>query len=233
MSAFKTWLASRFDRYFHSNKKTIYFVRHGETVSNAEHIRQGPEGPLSEKGRQQAAQTGKRLVGFPIEVMIASPYERTRETAGIINSYLHKPLDYCDLLRERKNPTEIVGKWADDPEVRMIVDKIDKSFHDANFRFSDEENFEDLKLRAHQLLDYLEQRPEKNILCVTHGIFLTMVIAYMQYRENLTSQDYAKMTFFNPANNAAITVCEFDPYQVKKPDHGWSLLAWNDYTRGR
>lgn len=226
-------LFSSFLSYFKlpTSKKTIYFVRHGETVLNAEHIRQGPEGPLSERGKQQAAETGKRLVGFPIDVMIASPFERTRQTAEIINSYLHKPLDYSELLRERKNPTEIIGKWYDDQEVRKIIDMIDKSFHESNFRYSDEENFEDLKLRAHQLLDFLEARPEKHILCVTHGIFLTMVIAYMQYREKLTSEAYAKLTFFNPANNAAITVCEFDPLDTSSPEHGWSLLAWNDYSR--
>ena len=40
--------------------KLIYFVRHGETLNNAKGIRQGPEGPLSEKGRAQALATAKR-----------------------------------------------------------------------------------------------------------------------------------------------------------------------------
>jgi probable phosphoglycerate mutase len=211
--------------------KRVYFVRHGETILNAQRVRQGAEGALSEKGREQAKLTGERLKNFPIDIMLVSPFERTKETAAIINTYVNKPLEYNDLLKERKNPTEIIGKWYDDPEVRNIIDRIDKSFHEGNLRYSDEENYEDLKARAEKLLDYLATRPEQNILCVTHGIFLTMVIAFMQYREKLTPMDYARLSFHNPASNAGITVCEFDPAQVQNPDKGWSLIAWNDYSR--
>jgi broad specificity phosphatase PhoE len=211
--------------------KRIYFVRHGETILNAKHIRQGSEGGLTEKGKEQARLTGERLRSFPIDVMLVSPFERTRETADIINSYLHKPLEYNDLLKERRNPSEIIGKEAESPEVRKITDLIDKSFHDGNLRYSDEENYEDLKERAKELLDYLSNRPEQNIVCVTHGIFLTMVIAYMQHHDRLTPQDYIKLSFYNQANNAGITVCEFDRWQRKNDDKGWSLIAWNDYSR--
>jgi broad specificity phosphatase PhoE len=211
--------------------KRIYFVRHGETILNAQRVRQGAEGALSEKGRTQAQATGERLKNFPIDIMLVSPFERTQETAGIINEIIHKPFELNDLLKERKNPTEIIGKWYDDVEVRHIIDRIDKSFHEGNLRYSDEENYEDLKARAEQLLDYLATRPEKNILCVTHGIFLTMVIAVIQYRNKLTPMDYARLAYHNPATNAGITVCALDPSQVENPDKGWSLIAWNDYTR--
>jgi broad specificity phosphatase PhoE len=212
-------------------KKRIYFVRHGESVLNAQHIRQGAEGALSQKGKEQARLTAERIKLFPIDVMIVSPYERTTETAAIINTFLHKPTEYSDLLKERRNPSEIVGKWADDPEARNIIDRIDKSFHAGNLRFSDEENYEDLKARAEALLDFLAARPEQNILCVTHYIFLTMVIAVMLYRENLRAEDYIKLSFFNQSNNAAITVCEYDASEKDSENKGWSLLAWNDYDR--
>jgi broad specificity phosphatase PhoE len=213
-----------------SSKKHIYFVRHGETVLNAKQIRQGSEGPLSEKGRKQAAQTGERLASFKFDIVLVSPFQRTRETADIINTYLHNKLEYVDLLVERRNPKEIIGKWAGDPEVRNIVDRIDKSFHDDNLRFSDEENFSDLKKRAAKLLMYLSQRPEKNILCVTHGIFLAMIMAYANYGESLTPEMYIKMSFFDPAKNAGISVCEYDPHHRKR-ESGWRVLAWNDYSR--
>jgi len=211
--------------------KNIYFVRHGETILNAQRIRQGAEGALSEKGRTQAKFVGERLKEFPIDVIIASPYERTVESAGIINSFVNKPIEYSDLLMERRNPKEIIGKSYDDPEVRKIIDRIDKSFHEGSLRYSDEENFDDLKDRARKLLDYLQNRKEEKILCVTHGIFLTMVIAYMQYRDTLTAQEYVRLSYFNPANNAGITVCRYNPRERKNETGGWSLLAWNDYGR--
>ncbi len=211
--------------------KRIYFVRHGETLLNAAHIRQGSEGGLSDRGKEQARLTGERLKLFPIDIMLVSPFERTKETAAIINTYVNKTIEYSDLLKERKNPTEIIGKGAETPEVRKITDLIDKSFHEGNLRYSDEENFEDLKTRARELLAFLSTRPEVNILCVTHGIFLTMVIGYMQMGEALTPADYVKMSFYNQANNAGITMCEYDPSKKKEADKGWSLIAWNDYNR--
>src|SRR3989344_4694972 len=111
--------------------KLIYFVRHGETENNAKNIRQGSEGHLSEKGRAQALEVAKKFPreqGHP-QVIIASPYERTRETAEIIAHELDMEVEYSDLLVERKNPTEIVGHEGGEKDVRQIIDRIDKSFH--------------------------------------------------------------------------------------------------------
>lgn len=210
--------------------KTVYFVRHGETVLNAAKIRQGSEGGLSDKGKLQVQAQAERLKIYTIDIILASPFERTRETAAIINKSLNKKIEFNPLLAERRNPSEIIGKSADDPEVRHIVDVIDKSLHEGGLRYSDEENFEDLKKRAHDLLEYLAHRPERNILCVTHGIFLTMVIAYIQFGEALTAQRFVELSFFNPTNNAAITVCGYNP-RKKRFNNGWQLRAWNDYAR--
>lgn len=210
----------------------FYFVRHGESILNSQGIRQGSEGSLSDKGKAQADITGQRLKHRKIEVLLVSPYTRTRETAAEINKYLNKPIEYNDLLKERRNPSEIVGQHADDPEVRKIVDLIDRSYHLDDYRYSDEENFEDLRDRAKALLAYLETRKEKTVLVVTHGIFLKMFIAYMLYRDNLTASGYNKLSFFNASNNAAITVCEYvDGWFAPKPPKRWKLLSWDDYAR--
>jgi broad specificity phosphatase PhoE len=225
------WM-SFFNRFFNRySVKRFYFVRHGETLLNAAHIRQGAEGALSDRGKEQARLTGERLKLFPIDIILASPFDRTKETAAIINTYLNKPIEYSDLLKERRNPSEIIGKVAESPEVKKITDLIDKSFHEGNFRYSDEENFEDLKTRARDLLAFLSARPEQNILCVTHGIFLTMFIGYMQLGDALSASDYVKMSFYNQPNNAGITVCEYDYSKRNQPDKGWSLIAWDDYNR--
>jgi len=217
-------------RFFHKPKR-FYFVRHGETILNAQKIRQGSQGGLSDLGKKQVAALADRIKDFPVDIIISSPYERTQETTAIINEFLHKPVEYSNLLVERRNPKEIIGRSGDDPEVKQIVDKIDKSFHEGNLRYSDEENFEDLRNRARDLLAFLETRTETHILCVTHGIFLTMVIAYMLYRETLTAEQFIKLWFFNPANNAGVTVCEFDSLKKDTDTKGWELIAWNDYGR--
>ncbi|MCX6751988.1 MAG: histidine phosphatase family protein [Candidatus Nomurabacteria bacterium] len=212
--------------------KIIYFVRHGETILNAKNIRQGPDGSLSEKGRAQALATAKRFPkykGRP-QVIIASPYERTRETAEIIAKELNMKVKYCNLLVERRNPKEIIGHEGGEPEVRKIIDRIDKSFHDDNLRVSDEENFADLKERARKLLIYISRRNAKRIIMVTHGIFLKMIVSYMLYGDKLTAAEYNSLSYFNPINNASMAICSYTHHWFKKNE--WKLLVWNDLESG-
>lgn len=224
------------------SRKLFYMVRHGESILNAQHIRQGADGSLSEKGIKQAEETGKRLSKTKFDVILVSPFTRTRETAEVISRYVRskKPMEFVDLLVERRNPKEIIGQYAEDPEIKKIIDIVDKSYHSDDFRYSDEENFQDLKERAKKLLAYLEERPEKKILVVTHSIFLKMVAAYMIHRDSLDSKKYNILSFTNSSNNASITVCEYNSgwlgdgflgeiFYPKK--NRWKLLAWDDYTR--
>jgi len=208
--------------------KIIYFVRHGETVLNAGGVRQGPEGSLTEQGRAQALATAKRFPkhkGRP-QIIYASPFERTRETAEIIAKELNMKVKYSDLLKERKNPTEIIGHWGGEPGIKNIIDRIDKSYHADDLRVSDEENFTDLKKRAKKLLGFISRRYHKRIIMVTHGIFLKMVISYMLYGDKLTASQYNNLSYFNPINNAGMAICSYKHHWLKKNE--WKLLVWND-----
>lgn len=208
--------------------KIIYFVRHGETELNARGIRQGPDGPLTALGRAQALETAHK---FPKEkgkphVIISSPFQRARETAGIIAEALGMEVEYNDLLKERKNPTEIIGHSGKEEQVKGIVDRIDNSFHADELRYSDEENFIDLRDRAQKLLEYITHRKEDRIIMVTHGIFLKMVISYMLIGKQLTASEYNKLSYLNKMNNAGLTICTYTSYFFKKSE--WKLLVWND-----
>ena len=208
--------------------RRFYFVRHGETILNAQHERQGEQGALSEKGRAQALRAGQYLAHFPITRIIASPYERTRETAAIINEQLHVPIVYSRLLAERRNPSEIIGKRGEDPVVARIVDEIDRAYHDDNYRFSDEENFTDLKTRARKCLELLARQGTRETCVVTHSIYLKMLIAYLLYRDALHADDYIKLSFFNASDNASITICEWNPWHLFSATRGWSVIAYNE-----
>ena len=208
--------------------KLIYFVRHGETEFNALGLRQGPEGHLTERGKAQALETAKRFPKHRAQpqVIFSSPYERTKETAEIIAKELGMKVKYSDLLVERRNPSQIVGRYGDEREVREIIDRIDKSFHDDNLRYSDEENFIDLKKRAKKLLKFIRSRSEDRIMMVTHGIFLKMVVSYMLLGDKLTASEYNKLSYLNPINNAGIAICSYKSHLFKKDE--WKLIIWND-----
>ncbi|MEK7089087.1 MAG: histidine phosphatase family protein [Patescibacteria group bacterium] len=208
--------------------KLIYFVRHGETILNAQNVRQGPDGPLSEKGRAQALATALRFPkhkGHP-QIIISSPYQRTKETAEIIAKELKMSVKYSDLLVERKNPSEIIGHSGQEKQVREIIDRIDKSYHADDLRYSDEENFTDLKERAKKALAYIAGRWQKRIIIVTHGIFLKMMASYMLHGDSLTASEYNNLSYFNPINNASMAICSYTTHWFKKNE--WKLIVWND-----
>lgn len=208
--------------------RRFYFVRHGETILNAEHIRQGREGGLSEKGKAQAKTLGEYLRHFRIRRILTSTYPRAEETAAIINGYLKVPIIPSELLIERRNPSEVVGKKTDDPDVRRIKDQMDLSYHDDAFRFSDEENFQDLQKRARLCLRMLSRQHSRETVVITHHVFLKMLIAYMLYRDRLHAADFVKLSFFNWSDNGGITVCEYHPWKFFTATRGWEVVTYNE-----
>lgn len=208
--------------------RRVYFLRHGETEANAKRIRQGAEGSLSEAGRAQAEAAAAYLAQFPIRAIVSSTYERAAETARILTERLRAPLSFSPLLVERRNPSAIVGRRDDDPEVVRIVDQIDRVYHDDAYRYGDEENFLDLKERAKKTLDLLASQSAGHLAVVTHGIFLKMIIAYLLSREHLHAGDYAKLSFYNASDNAGITIVEYEPLKRWGRTRGWRVIEYND-----
>ncbi len=204
----------------------FYFIRHGETLANAAQLHQGREGGLSSKGREQAERVGKALEGLGIRRIIASDYPRAQETADIINKHLHVPVTASSLLGERKNPSGIIGKSVDDPAVVRVTDQIDRSYHDDGYRYADEENFTDLKKRAERCLALLERQSAGTTAVVTHHKFLKMLLAVMLLGDRLHASGFAKLSFFNPADNAGITVVDYRPWHFWTK-HRWEILGYN------
>ncbi len=73
---------------------TVWLERHGHRADfgGRTHERHEYDSPLSDLGRQQAAETGRRLRGEGIRHVIASPFRRTVETAHAIATELDAPV---------------------------------------------------------------------------------------------------------------------------------------------
>ncbi len=206
----------------------FYFVRHGGDCVERRAHSPSEGGGLSEKGRQQAERVGEALKKLPIQHIISSTYQRARETTDIINTYLKVSVTYSRLLVERRNPKELIGLPAASPEAVHIVDEMDLTYHDDDFRISDEENFLDLRTRARKCLELLALQGGSETVVVTHHHFLKMLIAYLLYGESLHAKDFVKLSFFNYADNAGITVCEYRPWRMFSATHGWEVITYNE-----
>jgi len=95
-----------------AEQKSVYCVRHGEGISIPKDLIQYPTDPLTEKGRAQAEESAKNLRDKNITKIIASPAQRTRETAEIIAEKLGISTDRIEYLEEFKEVDfgSLVGK---------------------------------------------------------------------------------------------------------------------------
>jgi probable phosphoglycerate mutase len=81
----------------------FFFVRHGESTWNAARRVQGQSDvPLSEAGLAQAHEAAARIAGQPVGALFASPLQRARRTAEIINAVLGLPMSLHDDLMEAR-----------------------------------------------------------------------------------------------------------------------------------
>jgi broad specificity phosphatase PhoE len=140
---------------------------------------------------------------------------------------LNVPIAVTPLLAERRNPSAVLGRSTHDPEVQDIVGKIERGYHNDEFRYADEENFTDLKERAAQCARYLKRHHGSRIALVTHHAFLQMFLSYLLYRESLHAEDYIKLAFFNQAENGGITICEYHPWRRFSKTKGWVIVEYN------
>lgn len=203
--------------------KKIYFVRHGATGGNEKNEFQYGTIELSEMGLRQAQFVAERFKTIPVNVVIASDVTRAAQTADAIGKVLGKEVVHTSLFQEILRPSFVRGKSKDDPEVASIMEQVKANLDNENWHHSDEENFFDIKNRAVRALEYLKSREEENIVVVTHGNFLMVLIAVMGFGDTFTPKQYKKMQKFFVAKNTGITM-------IDEHKGEYFLLTWNDYA---
>ncbi|OGG58092.1 hypothetical protein A3C86_04355 [Candidatus Kaiserbacteria bacterium RIFCSPHIGHO2_02_FULL_49_16] len=213
--------------------KTVYFVRHGESEGNIAPIYQSTDPSLTEKGKQQARIVAERCSRLPIQAIISSTQLRAKDTANIIGETTGHTVEFSDLFRERRKPKALNGKPFSDPEAQALNGKWWKSLMGEGPRAEDGENFEDILTRAGKALAYLIQRPEKNLLVVTHGFYMKYLVAKAIYGGNLTGPIFSSLAGSLIMENTGITVLRHG--SMKDPERWgeygpWQFWIWNDHA---
>lgn len=199
----------------------IYFVRHGQSILNAQPKFQFPNTPLSDLGKKQSEKVFGRLAKLQIDLIITSTYLRALQTTEIINQKLGKPIMESPLFVERKMPTSFLGKSVSDPEILPFHQKLRENYFNLDWHLEDEENFYDLKLRANMALDFIFSQQKENILVVSHGDFLTILIFHLIFAEVNENSFFKKFKNHTELSNAGLTIFEYN-------DNKWKLLCMND-----
>ena len=143
----------------------LHLVRHGETAWNAERRFQTPEVPLSEDGRAQAEAVARTLQKTThAELILASDYARTLETAAIISERLGLPVIEEPALRERNFGIARGQLYADIGEAKIAL------WRDPHHRIEEGESWADVFERVQAFFERLRASPPaRELILVTHG----------------------------------------------------------------
>lgn len=124
---------------------------------------------LNALGREQAGINGSFLANLDIEYLVASPLDRTRETAEIINTFLRLPLQFDERLMEWD-----CGDWSGEMWDE-VADKWPEEFAAWRadpylYRGPNAENYPDMIARVAPFLDEIHALPYQRIAIVSHGM---------------------------------------------------------------
>lgn len=162
-----------------TEETSFFFVRHGESTGNANHVIQGRrEYSLSDNGRDQARRTAGFFVQQFPDLMLTSPLSRARETAQIIArtiGYSGEPEPFEDL---QELETGIFSDYTFGQLPEAFPEQWRRFRVDSWEAIPEAESVESLYGRAAMVWEQLIDTAEKGyrrIVSVTHGGFLQWI----------------------------------------------------------
>ncbi|HKD65343.1 MAG TPA: histidine phosphatase family protein [Candidatus Binataceae bacterium] len=151
-------------------------VRHGESVGNRDRkFTTSHLSPLTELGREQALSAARWIAErFKPNLVVVSPYLRTRQTGAIIAEQLGCTIEVEEDLRERH-----MGILAGQPYPNITSDPTFDRNRFWLWRPAGGENFEEVRLRAGAVLDRLAGvHHGRELVVVSHGGVMTALWAH-------------------------------------------------------
>ena len=211
-------------------EKHIYFVRHGESDSNADGIVRGESAMLSEKGIQQARAVAERIRKIGVGAIISSSFQRTLDTAAEISKVVDLQVEQSDLFVERRRPSITIGRHrTQDLESRRVMHEVFEGYATETHRHSDEENFSDLRARVNAALSYLEDYPQDRICVVTHGIFLGVLFCAAINGPEFSGRELQNALRAVDTDNTGVSHFILrEDHWASVPVMQWQIKNWND-----
>jgi len=170
----------------------IVFLRHGESMDDVYNEYGGwTERELSPNGVKTAYVLAKKLQNQKrslnikeYDLIYTSPLKRASQTAEIISSELNIITKVLPYLKERNTYGLLGGVNKEVAETKYT--KLNDLYKKGLF-IPAAERYADFVERIKVLMHYLKKSSHENIICVTHGHVITVIIEEVlgKYRESL------------------------------------------------
>lgn len=186
------------------NATNFTIVRHGETVWNTQKIMQGHgDSPLTLTGQKQALALGQEFADIHFDYVFSSDLLRAQRTAELITIEKKLAVNTTALLRERSFG-KYEGKSREEFELenKDLFREYGKLNKDEQWKFKYGHDMESNEEVMGRLLTFLREiavtYPGKNILAVTHGGALRVLLAHLGKtvaggRDTIANMAYVKL----------------------------------------
>lgn len=201
----------------HYGWRKLVLIRHGQTDYNVKHLLPGqlPGIPLNEEGMREAQATAAALRDLPLAAIVASPLERTMETAGYIKDgralEIQKDRDLLDADYGRFSGQNYDSLDESEPAWRRFVT-------DPSCAPKGVESFAKVQKRAVRAAERWRHAQDIGewVALVTHADLVKMIVAHY-IGIPLTHVPLINM------DNASASLLTFHPDQKQPP----TLLCFN------
>jgi isoleucyl-tRNA synthetase len=173
-------------------KNNYFLMRHGQSERNLENLvscKKENIDPLTEKGRKEVLSAFKEINKEKINLIISSPFLRTKETAEIVAKEIgikKEEIIFDDRLGEISCGKYDGSVWSE--------------LHFGRQENAGVETIEDIKKRVIEFMFEIDKKYEgKNILIVSHGGPIRILKLWTEY---LTQKDIEKHYYDFPFVNA-------------------------------
>lgn len=182
----------------------LFLTRHGQTVWNLEGRMQGSkDSELTDKGRFQALQLGRRMENVNIDVVYSSSSSRAFHTAKLILGERKIDIIKLDELKEMN-----FGIWEG-----MLFDDIQEEYPDEHYAFWNTphllkkcpgESFEAFKSRVAKTIEgIIKENEGRDILVVAHALVVKFIMSHF---ENIPLEKIFDDRIIQPASLCEIEI---------------------------
>ncbi|MDX6607316.1 MAG: hypothetical protein QOD14_1856 [Solirubrobacterales bacterium] len=209
----------------------VYFVRHGESVSNAAPgamALPGNQGDrLTERGFEQARAVAERLGEAGATRVLTSPLRRARETAEVIAERLDLPITVVEELRELRESEGFGELSLEDQRMRRWSVWMSEHGDDPDHSYRGGESFNEITGRARRLQERLVTDRTESTIAVSHGIFLRFLLMGVVFGEDFHAGQVRRLWQLGSVN------CGICGFEHRTPDvesnyatDPWRCISW-------
>jgi broad specificity phosphatase PhoE len=209
----------------------VYFVRHGESASNAAPgamALPGNQGDrLTDRGFEQARAVAERLGDAGATRILTSPLRRARETAEVIAERLDLPVTELEELRELRESDGYGELSLEDQRLRRWSVWMAEHGDDPDHSYRGGESFNEINDRVRRVQERLVADQVESTIAVSHGIFLRFFLLRVVLGDDFQAGQVRRLWQLASLNCG---ICGFEYYErdlvANYATEPWRCLSW-------